>query len=417
MNINNNKVKLMQVSAFLIKNHGYRFVSMKQNEDEMWLANEFNAEMPVIRLSTTSSQSIFFDKVRLLKYQQSINQVIKREGRLMDIHLVDETVLDDDEEIEVVILNSKNILGLNISNSFPNIKNSIYPFNDADEEYNVIVRDLEQYQNDRIKQKRKMKKKLKINATFIISIICVVIHLLVLYLGYKFGDQIAASIVLGAYYKSIIVIQNEFFRFFTSGFIHIGLSHLLMNLLSFYYVGNMCEEIFGHKKFLFILFSSIISGSVLTYLLSENIIAVGLSGGLYGIMGAFFVYAYTKGMYKNKAFRAQLIYIVFMNLLLSTMPGIGIYAHLGGLVCGVLCGFLFNDYEPWAKLRKHTMIAVGFLVGILFVKTYQVNEVYPIYLGTDEKVAEILSYYNLDDYANRVKNDALEFYIEYGDFE
>ena len=417
MIISHDKVKIMQVCLFLIKNHNYRFITMKQNEDEIWLANEANVNFPIIRVTTATCQSVYFDKNRLLQLHHSVCKVIKREGKLLDIHLSDEKTFESDDDLEVVIMSNEGILGNDIAFQFPNIAKSLYNFTDANEEYNVIIRDLEQYQADRKKQKRKLKRKFELNSTTIIMMVCVFMFVVIAIVASIYNNTIAASIVFGAYYKAIIVVQKEYFRFFTSGFIHIDLIHLLMNLMSFYYIGNLCEKIFGVKKYLVILFSSIILGSVVTYLVTPNSLAVGLSGGIYGLMGAFFVYAYTVGMYKSPAFRSQLINILIINLLISLMPGIGLFAHLGGLLCGILLAFVMIDYEPWRQLRKHSALAIGFMFTILAVKTYMVEEFSPFYIQTDIDVTNLLDELNMDEYSNRLYENLETYYIENGGFD
>ena len=53
---------------------------------------------------------------------------------------------------------------------------------------------------------------------------------------------------LGAKYNPLI-IQGELWRLFTPMFIHIGLEHLALNLLTLYFLGVQLEQLFGKWRF------------------------------------------------------------------------------------------------------------------------------------------------------------------------
>jgi len=58
----------------------------------------------------------------------------------------------------------------------------------------------------------------------------------------------------GAKYNPLI-LEGEWWRFFTPIFLHIGFFHLIMNTFALYYLGNDVERIFGRFRFLSSTFS------------------------------------------------------------------------------------------------------------------------------------------------------------------
>jgi membrane associated rhomboid family serine protease len=207
------------------------------------------------------------------------------------------------------------------------------------------------------------------------------------------------------------VLGGEYWRFLTSGFVHSDVFHLLMNMIALYNMGRFCEEVFGAKKMLLILLTSVVSGCALMHLTNPNIVGMGMSGGIYGLMGAFLVYAGSRGVFRQKAFQVRLSNIIFVNMMLNFMPGVAAAAHLGGLCCGLLWGLIFCDLKM-ESVRKHTAACLVALALFLGYKTIQVKEVDPIYPGTDMKTAEIYKAIGLETYAENLLNTTFKYYVQ-----
>jgi hypothetical protein len=61
-----NDAILLQLAHYFVLKHEYRFVPTQKSKDEIWLSNPNHRTYPVIRLSTASLGSTFFDKERIL---------------------------------------------------------------------------------------------------------------------------------------------------------------------------------------------------------------------------------------------------------------------------------------------------------------------------------------------------------------
>lgn len=145
----------------------------------------------------------------------------------------------------------------------------------------------------------------------------------------------------------------------TSIFMHANFMHILVNMLTLFFVGTLIEQIIGRKRYLwFYLISGLFSG--LLFILSgfisySNMVsyAVGASGALFGLIGLLIILTPNLPVYimfiplpvKMKyAGPGMLILLWFMSIGLG-LP-IGNFAHLGGLIAGLIYGFYIKTKFP-----------------------------------------------------------------------
>ncbi len=149
-----------------------------------------------------------------------------------------------------------------------------------------------------------------------------------------------------AFAPSHLVTPSYFYTIFTSMFLHANLVHLLFNLFALYFIGSMLETRIGGTKFFIIyVIAGLIGG--LTWAAihwGQVIVAVGASGAIMGILGAF------ARLYGRERIRMLLLffplppmpaYVIFVLLLaidlFIAMTGFGYIAaeaHLGGAIAG-----------------------------------------------------------------------------------
>jgi len=131
----------------------------------------------------------------------------------------------------------------------------------------------------------------------------------------------------------VAVNDGQYYRLLTVALVHGGWVHLICNMLALFSIGTAIENFYGRNKYLLILFTSLIAGSLTSYLFNPlNTYAVGASGMIFGLFGALAVTG--KRMGANLKEAATLIAV---NLAIPFLiPGIDWKAHLGGLVGGCL---------------------------------------------------------------------------------
>lgn len=159
---------------------------------------------------------------------------------------------------------------------------------------------------------------------------------------------IAFNILLKPYYLGLMVQYNEavfhgqIWRLFTAMFMHANVLHIFSNMLGLFLFGATLEGIFSRKWFLATYFISGLLGNLFALILyPPNTIGLGASGAIFGLMGATFL-VLAKRNPIVLLFGA--IYLGF-SLVSSLQPGIGFWAHLFGLIGGLLFGLLFNRRE------------------------------------------------------------------------
>jgi len=136
--------------------------------------------------------------------------------------------------------------------------------------------------------------------------------------------------------------------FASYGFIHAGLSHFVLNMVTLFSVSTPIIERLGQKRFLALYIFSLIGGAVGFAMLSTVIAPmVGASGALFGLIGAIIAWEYqdlrAEGASLAPVARAILL-LVGLNLLLWwAMNGhLAWETHLGGFIAGWIAGRLLD---------------------------------------------------------------------------
>ena len=408
-----NDAILLQLAHYFVLKHEYRFVPTQKSKDEIWLSNPNHQMYPVIRLSTNSLGSTFFDKERILSMFKTISGTIEGSLKLLDIHAIDEPVIEPDDDIIVISVSPTTVSTSNQPMAdFTDIKDAILPIEDPKKDYQELIKEI----NDAHLNKKPVRRKFDFKALPIVSVVFAALafanFLLIQVMGYVYSDVYAASIFLGAYYKTFVVAGFEVWRFLTVGFVHISIFHLLINTMALMNLGTITEKIYGKFRFTIILVVSIIVGSLFVYVGEGNNLTVGMSGGLYGLMGALFVNTFETGLIKQPNVRSQFIRILTVNVIISLMPGISLMGHLGGFVGGVLLGVIFTRNDAWSMLRKNTIVAsLGLLIALGYLGINNTN-FSPLYGATDQKVLEIADDLGLGFYADYMEERLVDFYFE-----
>lgn len=175
----------------------------------------------------------------------------------------------------------------------------------------------------------------------IIILINVMMAMVVLVTG-GFNDLVNL-IEWGALYPPFISVNNEWYRLITAMFLHGSLLHLFFNMYVLFYLGSLLERMLGNK-WLFVIFylSSGLLASIAVFAFGNpNVVTVGASGAIFGIIGALFITTYLKPYYFNPYFVRSIRSLTFINLALTfIIPQVSFYGHIGGLLSGFLLYFL-----------------------------------------------------------------------------
>jgi membrane associated rhomboid family serine protease len=161
------------------------------------------------------------------------------------------------------------------------------------------------------------------------------------------------------------VADGQWYRLLTSAFLHyppdggIGLAHIVFNMWALIVVGPQVERLLGRVRFLTVYLVSALAGSVLLYLIASPFEqAIGASGAIFGLFGAYFILA--------KRLRAdvrQIVILIVLNLVITFTfhSFIAWQDHVGGLIAGSALTAAFV-YAP--RLNRN-LIQVGATIGVV----------------------------------------------------
>jgi rhomboid protease GluP len=181
--------------------------------------------------------------------------------------------------------------------------------------------------------------------TMAIISINVVMYIITAYLSYIyasgsiFNSDTNVLVLLGAKVNNLIT-QGQYFRFVTCMFLHGGIVHLGVNMYSLYAIGPMVEKVYGKVKYIAIYLISGICASIFSYVFSTSV-SIGASGAIFGLLGAVLVFAIkSKGKTGNEFIRS-ILSVIFINIFIGvTLPNIDNFAHIGGLLGGMIIAYL-----------------------------------------------------------------------------
>lgn len=149
----------------------------------------------------------------------------------------------------------------------------------------------------------------------------------------------------GAMYAPYIMERGEYYRIFTSMFLHFGFEHLINNMITLAAIGWTLESEIGKVKFLIIYLTSGIGGTLLSMWhdihTGDYSVAAGASGAIFGLIGAtFYIAVRNHGQVGDVSSRGLLFMAVISLYYGFANGGVDNYAHIGGLVSGILLAVL-----------------------------------------------------------------------------
>ncbi len=155
-----------------------------------------------------------------------------------------------------------------------------------------------------------------------------------------------------------LVFKGDFFPLITSMFLHGGIMHIIGNMVFLHIFGDNIEDRFGHFKYLILyLFWGIVAGIIhsfyAVYVGSGNIPAVGASGAISGVLGAYLIlfpkakiFTVITAFFITTVRIPAIAYIPLWFILqiifsiINPEGGVAYLAHIGGFVVGAGTSFI-----------------------------------------------------------------------------
>lgn len=127
-------------------------------------------------------------------------------------------------------------------------------------------------------------------------------------------------------------LNGAWWQLITSGFTHVEILHIGMNMLALWFLGPPLEQALGRARFLAAYGISLLAGSAsVLWFADPNTLTLGASGAIFGLIGALLVLTIKVG----GDVRTVLIWLGINVAYTFIGSGISWQGHLGGLVGGL----------------------------------------------------------------------------------
>ncbi len=179
----------------------------------------------------------------------------------------------------------------------------------------------------------------ELRPTYVLIALNVIIYLVLSVIG---GSFFSLSMdVLGTYgqFNLMVLHFGWWWQIITSIFVHVNIPHLALNMFWLYILGRRSEFLFGKKLFVLVYLLSGITGNLLGLLLPLYTVSAGASGAIFGIFGANIM---VERAYSGSKLSSTLMY-AFLILIINSLVGVNVFAHLGGLLFGIAFGYLYGE--------------------------------------------------------------------------
>lgn len=411
MDINPFELYTFQLLHYFVGEYGYRMMTIRGQRRDVWLINRQRREFPLICITNASDAQITEKREY---YTQIAAVMLGEHAKRCKLLLINTNAQSSEAETAQYIhtvITPAHCENAQVKECFADIETVVHPSEDAQKEFAKLGRSLEMMQ---IRTNRKRRKALGIKRipklTGVMMLICIIIYLLALMSAFYLESDTIAIVLWGAYYKMNIVSLHEYWRFITAGFLHIDLIHLFANMTALYAIGSVCEKAFSKKQYIIILLLSIFMGNLFVFACEGNVLGLGISGGIFGLLGAYIASLWESGMIKHPVIRSTVWQLLIVNFLISLLPGISLFAHLGGFVCGIFLGIMFSKSEKWISLRRHVTICFVLLLGMSVGVGIQNSRIYPLEPALDRTLLHTVKALGLEHYAERMENAYLRYY-------
>jgi len=156
--------------------------------------------------------------------------------------------------------------------------------------------------------------------------------------------------------SGLFALGTEPYRWITSGFVHFGLIHLLMNMFVLWQFGTQLEPALGRVRFAILYFVSLIGGSAAIVLLGEQgSVHGGASGAIFGLIAGFAVVLLKLKMPAQSLIASAGIWLVLGFFI----GGVSWQGHVGGIAAGALTMLaMLNGVEKRQKRRNQRITPV-----------------------------------------------------------
>ncbi|MGD1020821.1 MAG: rhomboid family intramembrane serine protease, partial [Verrucomicrobiia bacterium] len=161
------------------------------------------------------------------------------------------------------------------------------------------------------------------------------------------GEEMQERLLMWAGNSADTVKNGEWWRLFTALFLHANLLHLAMNGAGLWLFGSAVEKTMGRWRLLVVFLVGGALGNLLSALVAHYDVAIGASGGIFAVIGAFGVGVWRLRSPMYSALRRRLMMLLAVMVAADFAigglePQVDNLAHVGGFAAGILLAIVLG---------------------------------------------------------------------------
>ncbi|KAL6253977.1 hypothetical protein P5V15_014048 [Pogonomyrmex californicus] len=162
---------------------------------------------------------------------------------------------------------------------------------------------------------------------------------------------------------------DQFYRLFTTIFLHAGIVHLIITLLIQYFLMRDLEKLTGSLRIALIYFTGALAGNLASAIFVPYRAEVGPAGAHFALLATLVVevlHCWPMLKHPRRAL-SKLILILLGLLVLGILPWIDNYAHLFGFIFGFLTAYALMPFISFGHYDRRRKILLIWICLILIV--------------------------------------------------
>ncbi|MBQ6324008.1 MAG: rhomboid family intramembrane serine protease [Bacilli bacterium] len=375
--LDSKNVITMKLLHYFITEKNYNPIILQGVENEIWLEN-LDEDCKVVRIVSGyihNDEQFNFD---VFKTKRIVKKIKKKTFSLsMNVMSI---FLDMGENVTKEINSDPKLMCINVKDEddilkndlikkvFPDLNKKMKYTESGVELFAKITSDINQHNRDDASKLEKVFKSKVPYITYFLIAINIIFYVVPILFG-EYDNIINQYCVHGPSVRA-----GQYYRLLTGIFLHGGIMHLFFNCYSLSIIGSQIESFLGKFKFLVIYLFAGLMGSLFSITFSGNVGSIGASGAIFGLMGALVYFGYYYRVYLGNVVKSQIVPLIILNLSLGfLMTGIDNYAHIGGLIGGVLITRALGVKD---KTSTFEMINGWIMVLIFCIFAYYIAFVY-----------------------------------------
>ena len=139
--------------------------------------------------------------------------------------------------------------------------------------------------------------------------------------------------------------EQDWWRLLSPMFVHIGIKHLISNMILLLLIGSALEPIIGSIPFAMLYILTGFAGNLAVLYFNPNVVTAGASTALYGLFGYLLAKLFDPRSKVKQISRGYFILIVLNIIYTFLSPNVSLAGHMGGLVAGLAFGFVSVNFS------------------------------------------------------------------------